>query len=75
MRLYLRLIHFPLSNDVTSLTEENLRNSLNSIIEVRTIDSITEHPKGGFAVVLDADEGTIGNICEYLESKGFRGVL
>jgi exoribonuclease II len=75
MRLYLRLIHLPLSDDVASLIEENLRNSLNSIVEVRTIDSISEHPKGGFAVELQVDEESIGNISDYLESKGFRGVL
>jgi hypothetical protein len=76
MRLYLRLMRFPdLRDGVTRMAVEELRNCLGSSVEVRSIDSIAEHPKGGFAVALQVEEGSIGTICDHLESKGYRGVL
>ena len=57
------------------MAAEELRNCLASIAEVRSIDSITEHPRGGFEVVLQVEEGSIGVICNALDAEGYRGVL
>jgi len=74
--LYLRLIRsLDLHDGVTRMAVEELRNCLNSIVEVRSINSITEHPKGSFAVALQIEEDFVGAICDHLESTGYRGVL
>jgi hypothetical protein len=75
MRLYLRLIPSLQPDDISPRAVEAVRSCLTSITEVRSVDSVEEHPRGGLAIELQVEEGSVEVVCRRLESRGYRVVL
>ena len=75
MHLYLRLMRFLPEQGSVPIIAEDLKCCLEAIPEIHSVDSISEHPKGGLAVVLRVSEGTINAFCDILEIEGYRAVL
>ena len=75
MHLYLRLMRFLPEQGSVPIIAEDLKCCLEAILEIHSVDSISEHPKGGLAVVLQVSEGTINAICDILEFEGYRTML
>jgi hypothetical protein len=72
MRIYLRLVNAA-SNDNAESEEQHLRSLLKSAPGTQSVTSIEKHPKGGYAVVLEALETDA--IVAHVSSHGYDTVI